>query len=97
MLQSRVWNLYLYGQLGFRCVELQCGVWNRGVWNLRSNRISVCRITVLCLESLLVRSNRISVCRMTVWCLESLLVRSNRISVCRITGVVSGISIGTVK
>ena len=54
-------------------------------------------LQVWCLESILVRSNRISVCRIPVWCLESLLVRSNRISVCRITGVVSGISIGTVK
>jgi len=43
-----------------------------------SNRISICRITVLRLEYLFIRSNRISMCRVTVWSLESLLVRSAR-------------------
>jgi len=37
--------------------------------------ISMCRITMLSLESLLVRSNTISVGRIIVLCLESLFVR----------------------
>ena len=52
---------------------------------VRSNRISMYRITVLSLESLFVRSNRISMCRITVLSLESLFVQSNRISVPCIT------------
>jgi len=32
---------------------------------VRSNRISMCRVTLLCLEFLFVRSNRISTCRVT--------------------------------
>jgi len=49
---------------------------------VRSNRISVCRITVLSLESR-VSQRRISVCHITMLSLESLFVRSNRITVCR--------------
>ena len=79
------------GQIGFPCVVLQCRV-----WNLRSKRFYVCRITVLYLEFLLVRSNRISVCRITVLCLEYLFVRSARGGFLCVS-VESGISICTVS
>jgi len=67
------------GQIGFPHVALQCGV-----WNLRSNRISVYSVTVWSLESLFVRSNKISMCRITLSSLES-PVSQRRISVRRIT------------
>jgi len=38
---------------------------------IQSNRISICRVTVLSLEFLFVRSNRISMCRIPVLSLES--------------------------